>query len=443
MLRRLWRGLRPQMPADPEVDFRRAVVHFEHRHFDMVIALLEPLVERLPVHAAACNLLGLVIAREQARLEDGIALIRRAIEANPSLLEARANLGWLLTELGEVDEGMRCLNRLLTDFPGDHEVRLMRATANLKRGLFAAGWPDYEARHHSTTAVASPYPYPLWDGSPNAQSTLLVIAEQGVGDQIMFASCLADARMHVGRMLIECHAHLVPLLQRAFPSDKVGTRTLGQPIPDWAGTQKIDFQLPIGSLPQFFRTKSGDFPRHAGYLGADPARVRYWSERLRALGPGMKVGLSWRGGTAGTRRTLRSIEPESMAALLRQPVHFINLQYASSEADRAVFGALKDARFVHWADALDSYDETAALVVALDLVISVCTAVIHLAGALGRPVWILTPLTPEWRYLGSGTMLPWYPSGRLFRQEHAFDWDEVVDRAALELTDYRTRMSNK
>jgi hypothetical protein len=341
------------------------------------------------------------------------------------LREARSNLGWVLTEMGELDEGLRHLDALLEEFPDDHDARLMRATANLKHGRFAAGWRDYGARHQNPTAIASPYEFPVWDGSPQSQRTLLVTAEQGVGDQIMFASCLAGARMRVGRILVECHPHLVPLLHRAFPLERVGTRTAEFP-PAWTAGEKIDLQLPFGDLPRFFRNTPADFPSHAGYLGADPARVRYWKQRLDALGPGLKVGLSWRGGTPNSRRSLRSIEPKSMAPLLQQPAHFVNLQYGSLDSDLSAFQQMAGAKFVHWPEALDDYDETAALVVALDLVISVCTAVIHLAGALGRPVWVLTPAIPEWRYLYEGTTLPWYPSARLFRQQRVFDWTEVL-----------------
>jgi tetratricopeptide (TPR) repeat protein len=432
--------MRRQAPSDPYAQFQRALAHFARGQFDLSIALLEPLEKVLPVYAEACNLLGLLIAREQGRFDEGAVLVRRALAARPALHEARANLGWILTELGEFNEGMQCLDDLLQESPDNHEVRLMRATANLKHGFFSKGWRDYEARHHSSTAIANPYPYPLWNGSPAPQATLLVVAEQGVGDQIMFASCLGEARVRVGGMLIESHPHLVPLLRRAFPGDRIGTRSEGRAPPDWAGGGKIDMQIPIGSLPQFFRNNLEEFPRHTGYFAADPERVLYWSGRLQELGPGLKVGLSWRGGTVGTRRSLRSIQPEVLAPLLRQPVHFINLQYGSSEPDISAFGAIKDAKFVHWPDALDNFDETAALVVALDLVISVCTAVIHLAGALGRPVWILTPASPEWRYLSAGSTLPWYPSVRLFRQRNAFEWDEVVERVALALTEHRLPM---
>lgn len=438
MLKRLWRGLLPAAPSDPEADFRRALGHYERREFDVVIALLESVVAREPDHAGACNMLGLVLARERARFDEGAEYLRRAVASNPALREARSNLGWVLTEMGALDEGLRCLDSLLRETPEDHDARLMRSTANLKFGRFADGWRDYGARHSSAAAIASPYAFPIWDGSAQAQSTLLLTAEQGVGDQIMFASCLGDARRRVGRMMIECHPHLVPLLQRAFPLDKVGTRSADGSLPAWVEGQP-DLQLPMGSLPGFFRNSGPDFPRHAGYLEAKPERVRYWRGRLAALGPGIKAGVSWRGGTPNSRRSLRSIEPANLAPLLQQPGYFVNLQYGSAETDLAAFRELAGDRFVHWPDALDDYEETAALVVALDLVVSVCTAVIHLAGALGRPVWVLVPAIPEWRYLYAGSELPWYPSARLFRQQRVFEWEHVIAEVARGLADLNSQ----
>ena len=137
-----------------------------------------------------------------------------------------------------------------------------------------------------------------------------------------------------------------------------------------------------------------------------------------------------------SRRSLRSLEPEMIEPLFGAGGYFINLQYGTTEAELLAFARLKGASFIHWPDALVSYEETAALVVALDLVISVCTAVIHLAGALGQPVWVLVPSAPEWRYLASGEGLPWYPSARLFRQKEPFAWDEVLERVARELDAY-------
>ncbi len=428
--------------ADPDADFLRAKHHFEKRQYDMVVALLESVTARAPAHAQALNMLGLVLARECGRFEEGAALVRRAIEVMPSFREARANLGWILTEMGRVDEGIACLDRLLEADAGDHEARLMRAVAKLKAGRFAAGWSDYESRHQSVTAMPNPYRFPVWGGASNACTTLLVIAEQGIGDQIMFASCLGDARPLVGRMLIECHPYLVPILQRAFPLDRVGSRA-GEGRPDWASGERVDAQLPMGSLPRLFRKSINDFPRHGGYLKADPVRVEYWRARLQALGPGVKAGISWKGGTVTSRRSLRSLEPEMFAPLWAGPGYFVNLQYGSTESELVAFARLRGASFIHWPEALENYEETAALVVALDLVVSVCTAVIHLAGALGRPVWILTPSAPEWRYLGAGESLPWYPSARLFRQREAFVWGEVIERVVGEFEVLRSRVSNK
>jgi tetratricopeptide (TPR) repeat protein len=434
MLRRLWRGWRGESAKDPDADFLRARHHFESRQYDLVVAVLESVTARNPVHAEALNMLGLVLAREFGRFAEGAVLVRRAVEVMPAFREAQANLGWMLTELGNVDEGIVCLDRLLEVDPDDHEARLMRSTALLKAGRFAEGWPDYESRNQSVTALASPYEFPVWNGESNASVTLLVTAEQGIGDQIMFSSCLRDARPRVGSLLIECHPYLVPLLQRAFPRDRVGVRDRDGKLPEWAGGADVDAQLPMGSLPGLFRNDINSFPRHTGYLRANPDRVKFWEGRLQSLGPGLKAGLSWKGGTVISRRSLRSLAPEMLSPLLSKPGFFINLQYGSTEAELAEFAGLGGAgKFVHWPYALESYEETAALIVALDLVISVCTAVIHLAGALGRPVWILTPSAPEWRYLGAGETLPWYPSARLFRQEEPFLWTEVLERVAVEL----------
>ena len=171
-------------------------------------------------------------------------------------------------------------------------------------------------------------------------------------------------------------------------------------------------------------------PIYTGYLRADPERIGFWRARLDALGPGPKIGISWRGGTAATRTAQRSLGPADLLPLLGFPVGgFVSLQY---DADAAEVAALPTGgSAVHfWDDALRDYDETAALVCALDLVISVCTAVIHLTGALGRPVWVLVPSIPEWRYGVAGTEMPWYPSARLFRQPPGAAWSVVTREVA-------------
>jgi hypothetical protein len=279
-----------------------------------------------------------------------------------------------------------------------------------------------------------PYHFARWDGAPIAGKTLLIYGEQGFGDQIMFASCFHEAIERAGHCIIECDPRLVTLFRRSFPSAVIEASAPSGESPAWAAqVQAVDCQIPMGSLPGFFRKRWEEFPRHAGYLRAAPERVAYWRARLDALGPGPKIGLSWRGGIPATRRHLRSLALEELLPLLRLPANFVSLQYGNCSDDldrlRRDYGLI----LPHWADAIEDYDETAALVCALDLVISVCTAVIHLTGALGKPVWILVPAVAEWRYLDRGENLPWYPSARLFRQTEAGRWHEVLERMGKEL----------
>ena len=184
-----------------------------------------------------------------------------------------------------------------------------------------------------------------------------------------------------------------------------------------------------------YRRSLADFPRHSGYLKADPVRTHEWRGRLHALGPGLKIGLSWRGGTPVSRVALRSIPLEAWTRLFALAgVRFVSLQYTEgAAAETAALARAGGPVVTHWQDAIDDYDETAALVSALDLTISVCTSVVHLAGALGRPVWVLAPQAAEWRYGTRGETLPWYPSARVFRQHESGDWEAVMRRVASEL----------
>lgn len=192
---------------------------------------------------------------------------------------------------------------------------------------------------------------------------------------------------------------------------------------------RIDFQTRIGSLARARRPDIASFPHHKGYLQADPYRVETLRRRLSALGPGLKVGLSWRGGLERTGSARRSLLLSQLAPLTElEGCQFVNLQYNTTDDERRLIG-LNQHNFVHWQDVLDDYEQTAALVKSLDLVISVCTAVIHLGGALGQPVWVLVPHGAEWRYGSEGERMVWYPSVRLVRQESETEsWTDVIKK---------------
>jgi len=347
--------------------------------------------------------------------------------------ELHNNVGIVLQELGRVEEAMEAYRRSLALKPDFHLARFHLSLAGLLTQRYDTAWEDYDLRLLSEDRPRAVRSSARWQGEPLAGRSLLVEGEQGLGDEIMFASCLPDVVHATSRCIVTCSPRLEPLFRRSFPAAVVKGVLPGQATPD----ETVDFHVPSGSLPRYLRHSLAAFPRHRGYLRADEARVRHWKQRLDGLGSGLKVGISWRGGTYKTRSPLRSVPLEQWLPVLRTPdVRFVSLQYGAVGGTPAEREMMRDHEIEHWPEAIESYDETAALVCALDLTISVCTAVIHLAGALGRPVWIVAPLGPEWRYGWTGDTMPWYPSARIYRQQTLGNWPPVVDAVAHELQDF-------
>lgn len=425
-------------------------------------------VERDPRHAKAHNALGAVLTRRNA-FEEAAEIFQRAIAADPDLAPAHSNLGcMLITRLDRFEEGARHVETAWRLNPEDPDVicnkamlllyqgklseavelfdrlietgvntdlaRLNRGLARLKQGDFARGWADYEARKRTSWEyVQREFPFPEWRGEPLAGRSILVLAEQGLGDQIMFASCIPDLMGLAGQTVIECPSKLAPLFRRSFPDATVsgihgqdGLRRNGLPL--------ADFHVAMGSLPLHFRRSLDEYPVHDGYFRPDPGRVADWRGRLAALPGTLRVGISWRGGAKSSRQSVRSIPlGDWMPVLKRGEASFISLQYTDCRDEIHRVEREHGVRIHHWQDAIDDYDETAALVCALDLVISVQTALVHLAGALGKPVWVMVPGVSEWRYLQSGERMPWYPSARLFRQARGGGWTPVIEEIARRL----------
>ena len=403
-------------------------IHLSRERYDDAVGLLERAVELDPLNIPAQNNLGYTYVKLEQYDRALEVFSRLCRDTHRSLLWPRLNLGNALDHTGRVDEAEEIYDRILEVEPHNFAARWNRAHNLLARGEFARGWREYEYRFQ-VEGVWHPrlVPFPPWKGEPLAGKTLLISAEQGLGDQIMFSSCLKEVAAQAERVILECDHRLAALLQRSFPEVRViGSRH--ELIPPWlrdVGTP--DYHVPAGSLPGRFRNTPADFPRHNGYLVADPDKVAHWRNRLDALGPGLKIGLSWRGGTSGTRRLLRSLTLHDLLPMLRiSGCRFVSLQYGDVAQELEEFRAESGFEVSHWQDAIDDYDETAALVTALDMTVSVCTAVIHLNGALGKTVWIMVPYVAEWRYGRSGEGMPWYPSARLFRQDERGEWEPVL-----------------
>lgn len=404
-------------------DFDTAYQHFQHA------------IEADPQHAVAHSNLGYVLLKGYSRPDDALRALDMALRLNSQLADAHCNRGMVLQYLGRCEEAIAECDRALELAPGLVQAQVNRALALLTMGDYASGWRAYEARKKWHRSLQRPFPYPEWSGGSLAGKTVLVYAEQGLGDEIMFASCMPEVIERAGHCVIECHRRLEKLYARSYPTATViGADQAASDLSWLKGAPPIDYKIAIGSLPLYFRSSTEAFPRHAGYLRADPQRVRHWSERLAALGAGLRVGLSWRGGTRDSNQTYRSLSLVELLPLLGVTgAHFISLQYTDCAAEIAALREQHAAIVHHWQEAIDDYDETAAVVAALDVVISVQTAVVHLSGALNTAVWAMVPAAPEWRYQRDGEALPWYPSLRTFRQRTLGHWQGVIDQVTTEL----------
>lgn len=374
---------------------------------------------------------------EQGRPGEAQEMIRAASAQDESNIHL---LAWIskfhMTTDGDLRSGEAIVRRALAIAPEDANLHINLARILLIQQRFEEGWEEYEWRRRDSgrALIYSKFPYPEWNGETLAGRTILINSEQGLGDEIMFASCLEEIAKRAERCVVLCNRRLEALLRRSLPfADVIGgshTRH-DDPFPVLTG---IDFQVPIASLPRTLRRSPADFPRHEGYLKADPEKIRKWRERLDALGPGMKIGLSWKGGTPLSDQTRRTMELARFERLLELPgTRWISLQFGECREERDALTARRGARLHHWQDAIDDLDETAALMCALDLRLSVCNTQVHISGALGREVWVLTPLGPDWRYGHAGETMLWYPAVRMFRQPTAGDWDAPIAALSRQL----------
>lgn len=296
----------------------------------------------------------------------------------------------------------------------------------LAQGHYRDGWDYYEARLASRASPRGTYAIPHWQGAePPIGRRLLVYGEQGLGEQIMFASMLDDIAGDAD-VTLDCEPRLRSLFERSFERVRMLERR-AEPLA--ASGARFDACIPLGSLARWYRRDERDFPRHAGYLKPDPARVAEWRRQMAQWAPGRRIGIAWKGGLASTGRALRSLElPEIARWAARQPAVWVSLQHDARAEELDGFRA--HAPLHHDGTALRDIDDTAALVASLDLVIAPCSTVVHMAGALGRPVWVLTSFAPAWRYRLQGEGMPWYPSARLFRQPAHGAWAPVLESVA-------------
>ncbi len=365
-----------------------------------------------------------------------------AVEACKRAIKLRTNkpgvfvtLGSALLGLRRIDEAIAAFKRSLKVLPNYPDALFHLGMLNLMRGRYRDGWAGFEYRFKLPRGKRRSCE-PRWNGTSLRDRTLHVLREQGLGDDIMYSSCYPQLINDAKHCVIECEPRLEKLFVRSFPQATFVPIVDNAIKVDVLKREDVDVRIFSASVPGYLRNSNREFPAHQGYLCADSQRVTYWRTKLDGLGGGLKIGISWKGGTVRTHRNRRTLSLECLLPLLSTSgVHWINLQYGDRVKEITGLKQQHGVEIADWAEAIDGdYDETAALVGALDLVISVCTSVIHLGGALGRPVWVMVPYAPEWRYGLEGESMPWYPSVRLRRQTVPDDWDPVIKRIREDLS---------
>jgi tetratricopeptide (TPR) repeat protein len=361
------------------------------------------------------------------RLEDALASYDRAIRFMPDYVDAFNNRANTLVNLMRFDEALASYDQAIAIRPDYAEGHWNRAVCRLLIGRCLEGWVDYEWRWKTDQLATErrDFKQPQWLGDTDiAGQTILLHAEQGFGDAIMAARYIRCVIEQGARVIVEAPAALQPLLTEIAGVTEVVIK--GCPLP------AFDLHCPLMSLPLAFRTTLSTIPAQTPYLSVPKIHAAKWLQRLpRSATP--RVGISWAGNPSFKHDDWRSIGLHNMLPMLaRTDVQFVSLQKFLRDGDAEILRA--HPHIVHLGNEIETFADTAAIMSALDLVISSDTAIVHLAGALGRPVWILLAFVPDWRWLLDRNDSPWYPTARLFRQPRHGDWQNVVEAVARELS---------
>ena len=416
-------------PDYAEAQFGRANALKDKGRGPEAIAGYRAAIALKPSFAAAHARLGFALSRE-GEIEEAIAAYRRAIEERLQSPEVHSNLALTLLEKDETDAAIAEFRQAIAQAPDWPHAHFGLSLALLKKGDHAEGWREYEWRWKGAVdkVKARNLPKPQWKGEDLAGKTLLLYAEQGFGDTLQFVRFVPSLAARGGRVVLEAPRKLLSLLRMSEVAENL--------LPSGAALPEFDFHLPLLSVPAVVGLAEETIPADVPYLAADPARVARWYERLPA--GGFRVGIVWQGFPNADIDKGRSIPLRCFAPLGSVPgVRLISLQknYGLDQLEALPEGMCVETLGDDFDAGPHAFLDTAAVMAELDLVITSDTSIAHLAGALGRPVWIVLKTNPDWRWLQDRDDSAWYPTARLFRQRKRGDWDEVFLRVAAELAE--------
>jgi tetratricopeptide (TPR) repeat protein len=401
------------------------------RH-DQAESCYREVLARAPDYVDAWISLGNVL-QNTGQFDAAMSSYASALRLAPENAEAYYNRGLLEKRLGKFKTAVDSFDRAITFRPAFFQPHWNKSFVCLLTGDFEEGWREYEWRLRGEEHIQRPFVQPVWKGEDLNGRTILVHDEQGYGDTFQFVRYLPLVKARGGRVIFECHSKLGPVLQGCAGYDQIIERNALESTPDVS----FDVQVHLMSLPFIFNTRLETIPQHVPYLKADRDLVEKWKVHLEKDAR-FKIGICWAGSPKHTNEAVRScplqefsvlsaVEGVSLYSLQKGPateqIEGLSERFELNRIDRDLD---QDARFV----------DTAAVIESLDLVISIDTSIVHLAGALGRPVWTLLSTSPDWRWLAEGASNPWYPTMRLFRQTQPGDWAGVFRDVVKDLTEY-------
>jgi hypothetical protein len=365
-----------------------------------------------------------VVLSDQGQLDESQACLEHAIGLSPQFPDAHQNLGMTLARQGRLDEAMARYEYAIALRPEYPEAHRNRALVWLVRGDFARGWSEYEWRLRCASGRLPAFSQPRWQGENFAGRTLLLHAEQGLGDTLQFVRFAAVAKRRGGSIVLACAPALVELLKRCPGVDNAVS--IGSSPPEF------DFYAPLMSVPAILGTSVSTLPAEIPYLAADAERVARWHQALEQL-RGFRVGIVWQGNSRTAYDRRRSFPLAHFAPLAALPnVRLISIQTGDGVDQLHTLGGRFPVEELsrNGVAGPGDFQETAAVMTQLDLIITADTATAHLAGGLGKRVWIALPFVPDWRWQLDRDDSPWYANVRLFRQSVPGDWDGVFLRMA-------------
>jgi len=393
---------------------------------DEAVASCQRALEFKPDYSTAYNNLGVVYVA-LGDLEAAKTTFEKSLELMPDGVVAQTNLAAALVRQGDFQAGTERSEAALKIDPKYAEAHKNLAIVWLLLGDFERGWPKYEWRWRCPGNSLPAIDRPMWDGTSLTGRTILLVAEQGLGDTLHFVRYADVLKQQGARVVVASQTALLPILESCPGIDELVKLDSAYPAFDtWA---------PLVSVPGLCKTTLESIPANVPYLTADPERVQYWADRL-AKTPGFRIGIAWQGSPDFHADRQRSIPLEQFGTLAKIPgVQLFSLQKGFGSEQIAALGGQFDV--VDFGDELDGaagpFMDSAAILRNMDLFISSDTSVPHLAGAMGVETWLALSVSPDWRWLLDRDDSPWYPTTRLFRQQSLGDWDELFERIATEL----------